>query len=135
FTELANSSSMPLSQSRAAYWLGRSMEAAGNAREAENAFRRAASYPTTFYGQLAINRLRGGTLALSAPPRADQAARQRYAANPLVRAIDRLVSLDRGSDAALFARYLADTLTDPTEIALLAAGAEKRGDHQLALQI
>lgn len=135
FRRIKQSSSMPLSQSRAEYWLGRAAEQAGNRAEAIAQYRRAAAYPTTFYGQLAIRRLNGDRLSITVPPPPDAAARARFAQLELVQAIARLEKLGRTANADIFYRHLADTLATPTELALLAAMAEDRGNHQLALQI
>ncbi len=72
FTALAAASPAVLTQSRAYYWLGRTKTAAGGDGKAE--FNRAASWPMTFYGQLASREAGqpGATLsqALRAPPEA-----------------------------------------------------------------
>ncbi|TYO90720.1 lytic transglycosylase domain-containing protein [Oceanicella actignis] len=49
--------STPVSKGRAGYWLGRALEAAGKADEARAAHARAAAFQTTFYGQLAAERI------------------------------------------------------------------------------
>jgi len=46
-----------ISKSRAAYWLGRTHEAAGRGKEAGEWYGRAAGYGQTFYGQLAARKL------------------------------------------------------------------------------
>jgi soluble lytic murein transglycosylase len=135
FRNIKMASSMPLSQSRAEYWLARSAEQAGNQAEAIAQYRRAAAYPTTFYGQLAIVRLKGDRLSLTFPPPPSAEDKARFGRLELVQAIQRLEKLDRTQTADILYRYLADVLTDPTEMALLAAMAERRGAHQLALQI
>jgi len=50
----------PVSISRGAYWIGRALEAKGNADEAVTWYRKAAEHPLTYYGQLAFARLRPG---------------------------------------------------------------------------
>ncbi len=135
FATIAAISSMPLSLSRAEYWMGRAAAAAGDKAEATNRFQRAAAYPTTFYGQLALSRLGHTRLGLSRPPVPDAAVQKRFASRELVRAIDHLTAAGQENRAGLFYRHLADTLTDPAEIGILAAKAEGAGDHQLALQI
>jgi len=47
----------PVSLARAAYWAGRAAEALGRGADAEGWYRRAAQHPTTFYGQLAADRI------------------------------------------------------------------------------
>lgn len=135
FRSLLDSSSLPLSQSRGAYWLGRSLAAAGRPDEALDAFRTAAAFPTTYYGQLALHELGDEALTIAGVPEVDDAVRASFEANPYVKAMGWLQIIDRPVQVDLFARYLADQLTDPAEIALLAQSAADRGDHQLALQI
>lgn len=135
FVQLAVASSLPLSQSRAAYWLGRSHEVLGNDVEADEAYRRAAGYPTTFYGQLATLRLGEATLALSPEPAIDAAAEAAFSADPMVQATIWLMDAGETAEAELIGRFLADTLQDPAQIAQLARLAETEGEHQLALQI
>jgi soluble lytic murein transglycosylase len=135
FTVIQTVSTMPLSRSRAEYWLGRAAAAAGNNAEAERQFRLAAAYPTTFYGQLALARLGAETLPLSPHPRIDADARKRFAALELAQVIYRLVEIKKDDRKTIFMRHLADTLTDPVQIALLTEMAEKDGDHSLSLQL
>lgn len=128
-------STLPLSQSRAEYWLGRAAAAAGNTNEATSQFKRAATYPTTFYGQLALSRLGIRQLRLSAPPAATADVRARFAARELVQVIAHLTAAHHDDRVDIFYRTLAETLDDPAEIALLCAMADANGEHQIALQV
>ena len=135
FAQIQSTSSMPLSQSRAEYWLGRAALKAGDRADAQRQFQRAAAYPTTFYGQLALASLGSKKLPLRFTPRADDTARARFDRLELVQVIKRLRSINRADREEMFMRYLGDTLTDPTQLALLAAMAERDGNHPLSLQI
>jgi soluble lytic murein transglycosylase len=135
FARIQAISTMPLSQSRAEYWLGRSAAAAGDLAEAQAQFKRAAAYPTTFYGQLALARLGVSRLPLSAPPSAGADAKARFNRLELVQAIKRLEELNLADRNEIFYRYLAERLTDPVQVALLTDLAEKNESHQLALQV
>ncbi len=135
FAEIAAISSMPLSLSRAEYWMGRAAAAAGDKATAAGHFRRAGAYPTTFYGQLALARLGNTKLPLSQLPVPDGATRDRFANRELVKVIQHLTAAGRTNSVGLFYRSLADTLNDPAEIALLAAMADQNGEYQIALQI
>ena len=53
FRALAAASGAAITQGRAAYWLGRALQAAGDAAGAATAFRDGARWGTTYYGQLA----------------------------------------------------------------------------------
>jgi soluble lytic murein transglycosylase len=135
FERIAQSSSLPLSQSRAAYWLGRSHELAGAADAAEASYRLAAGFPTTFYGQLALARLGETMLPIAAPPVVDDAAEAAFLTDDQVKAMGWLDRYDRDEEVELLARFLADSLPTAAGVAQLAAVFEQRGDHQLVLQI
>lgn len=135
FTVIQTISTMPLSQSRAEYWLGRAAAAAGDTTEAERQFRLAAAYPTTFYGQLALVRLGAKTLPLAPHPQIGSEERKQFAELEFVQVIRRLTEIKKDDRKAIFMRYLAETLIDPAQIALLTEMAEQDGDHNLSLQI
>jgi len=135
FAAIQAVSTMPLSQSRAEYWLGRSAEAMGERSEAIAQYRLASAYPTTFYGQLAAAKLGIKQLHLSKPDDADAATKKRFASRDMVQAIQRFTAAGYESRANAFYMQLADTLTNPSEMGLLAAMAEKSGRHPIALQI
>ncbi len=65
FRALYTAVSFPISRSRGAYWAGRAAENIGDTTSATIWYSVASSYPETFYGQLALSRLKpGATLAL-----------------------------------------------------------------------
>ena len=135
FTAIAEISTMPLSLSRAEYWLGRTAAAAGRRELATAHFQRAAAHPTTFYGQLATARLGATRLGIPQPPTPTGAIVQRFDNRDLAQAIRHLSAAGYHERAAVIYRHLADTLTDPAELALLADMAEKDGKHPVALQV
>ena len=135
FAQIASIPTMPLSVSRAEYWLGRAAAAGGDTATAADHFKRAGAYPTTFYGQLALARLGSTRLHLSPSLAPDAATRGRFVNRELVKVIQHLTAVGRMDTAGLFYRHLADALDDPAEITLLAAMAEKAGAYQIALQI
>jgi soluble lytic murein transglycosylase len=135
FTAIASFSTTSLSLSRAEYWLGRSAIAAGRRELATAHFQRAAAHPTSFYGQLAAARLGSPRLGIDQPPRATAAVMQRFNGRELVEAVRHLSAAGYQERAAVIYRFLAETLDDPAEIALLAAMAEKEGKHPVALQV
>ncbi len=57
FENVYASAKLPISRSRGAYWAGRALEDTGKKKEADVWFRKAALFPTTFYGQLAHQHL------------------------------------------------------------------------------
>ena len=68
-----------ISKSRAAYWLGRTHEAAGRAKEANDWYGRASSFGQTFYGQLAARKLPRTAARLPTDPVTTDADRSRWA--------------------------------------------------------
>lgn len=135
FRQIAANSSLPISQSRGYYWLGRALAEAGATEEAAEAYREATRYPTTFYGQLAVTALGGTTLDIPVPQRADEAALAHFAANPFIIALGWLDSFGEDGAFDLLARSLGDILEDPGDVALLAGVVRQRGNYPLSLQI
>lgn len=66
FRPLADSPSL-ITRSRGFYWLGRARQAAQDTASAQADWRKAASYPGTFYGQMAAAQLAGDEATLLAP--------------------------------------------------------------------
>lgn len=133
FRKILDVSNGPLSVSRAWYWLGRAAEAGGPGKSGDF-YAKAAALPTTFYGQLAAERLGRKTLNVTYPS-PSEADRQRFQSREAVMAISRLEDAGNGWRADSLYRALAQQLDSPGEIAILAARAEKAGNHQLSLQI
>ena len=133
FLRILQVSDRPLSLSRAWYWLGRTAEK-GNPKEAQDYFAKAANFPGTFYGQLAAARL-GRTALNVAYPKPTAEERTRFDQREAVQAIARLQGAGHGWRGDSLYRALAGELMSPGELALLAAQAEKGGNHQLSLQI
>lgn len=133
FRKILQVSNGPISQSRAWYWLGRAAEAGGPGKAADF-YAKAASYPSTFYGQLAAEKLGRRTLNVTYPsPTNDD--RRIFQSREAVQAITRLEAAGHGWRAEALYRALAKQLDRPGEIALLAASAERSGNHQLSLQV
>jgi soluble lytic murein transglycosylase len=133
FARIAALAEGPISSSRAWYWLGRAAEAGGPGSAGEY-FAKAAAYGTTFYGQLAGERIGRHTLDI-AYPEPSNADRRNFSGREAVRAIERLQDAGYARYADRLYRDLAGQLTSPGELALLAAMAEKQGNHSLALKV
>src|SRR5436190_681820 len=84
FQTLYDGAPTDFSKSRAAYWLGRTHEAANRPKEATDWFGRAAAFGQTFYGQLAARKLPGGSRQLPSDPVTSDADRQALAGRELV---------------------------------------------------
>ena len=133
FARIAEVSEGPISRSRAYYWLGRSAEASHQDGAKAN-YEKAAAYGTTFYGQLAAARLGRSTLNVSYPEPSD-ADRAGFPQREAVRAVERLQAAGYPQLSDTLYLELADQITSPGELALLAVMAEKRGNHYLALKV
>lgn len=133
FRRILQVSNGPISVSRAWYWLGRAADAGGPGRASEF-YAKAAALPSTFYGQIAAEKLGRRTLDVTYPnPTAED--KQRFQSREAVLAIARLEAAGNGWRAESLYRALALQLQSPGEIAILAARAERTGNHQLSLQV
>jgi soluble lytic murein transglycosylase len=133
FQRIAEVADGPIGLSRAYYWLGRTAEAGGPG-DAAAYYKKAAAYGTAFYGQLAAASLGAVAISIDSPSTTD-ADRQTFAQREAVRAIRRLEDAGYPARAEILYRDLAEQIDSPGELALLAAMAEKRGDHFLALRV
>ncbi|MBP2560616.1 soluble lytic murein transglycosylase [Neorhizobium galegae] len=133
FRKILDTSNKPLSASRALYWLGRAAEDGGPG-SAQEFFAKAAHFSSTFYGQLAAARLDLKSLDVTYPTPSG-ADRQNFENREAVRAIARLEDAGHGKRAAMLYRALAEEMTSPGELAILAARAESEDNHALSLQI
>lgn len=139
FKRLGDGVSTPISKARAYYWSGRAASATGDKEAADGYYRQAATYPVSFYGQLATAALAGaggdGKLHLPANPVRSAEAKQRFNNRELVHAARILQDLDRERTRWAVMLHLADTLTDAAELAALADLARSFGDQKLSLRI
>lgn len=133
FKRITEFASGPISLSRAYYWLGRAAETGGPSG-AQAYFEKASAYGTTFYGQLAAARLGRHAISMTYPA-ATASDRRIFSSREAVRAIRRLELAGYPVHADILYRNLAEQLTSPGELALLAVMAEERDNHFLSLRI
>jgi soluble lytic murein transglycosylase len=133
FARIAEVAGGPISLSRAYYWLGRTAEAGGPG-SAKAYYERAAGYGTSFYGQLAAEKIGRAAINVASPTPSD-GDRRDFAHREAVQAIKRLEAAGYAGLADTLYRDLAGQLTSPGELALLAAMAEDRGNHYLGLKV
>lgn len=111
----------PISRARAAYWSGRAAQALGKKEDSARWLRRAASWPTTFYGQIAAAGFPAD--ALPAPvgvPSPKMAQKVAFSRKDMVRAARLFDAAGRRAQAAGFLEGLADTAKTPDDYALAA---------------
>jgi len=122
FRKLDNGVSFPISKSRAAYWLGRALEDQNKTEKAAEAYQRAASYTTTFYGQLAIERLQGSEAELVLPQyvRVTAGELEQIASREIIEALQLLHIAEQNRTLRTFVFHLADYLETPEDYAALS---------------
>lgn len=133
FARIAELAEGPISKARAYYWLGRAGDAGGGV-DAKGYYQKAALHGTTFYGQLAAQKLGRHEINMDhpVPSGADRAV---FPEREAVRAMARLNEAGYPQFADVLYLSLADQLTSPGELGLLAAMAQERGNHYLALKV
>jgi soluble lytic murein transglycosylase len=131
FTSAAQFATTPLSISRAAYWRGRAAEVVGDAGDADQRYRRAAAYPSTYYGQLAAQRL---TSPAPLPP-APQAAAMGDARDEAIRVVALLYDAQLDALALPLALDEARQSSDESQFAALAAVLIEHGDALASVEV
>jgi len=134
FTRAADYAETPISIARAAYWQGRTAEADSRAEveiNAQHFYEIAARQSTTYYGQLARNKLGLPLVAEPAERHAVPAAEQ----NPALRIIALLQDHDENNLARSLAISAARNLEDPAQMAALGDIVEQQHDAHFSLMI
>jgi soluble lytic murein transglycosylase len=135
FQTLHDGVTTDISKSRAAYWLGRTHETAGRAKDANDWYSRAAGFGQTFYGQLAARKLPGTSARLPTDPVASEADRQSLGGRELVTMARYLGQAGDYERARPFLLRLARMVTAPGETALLAQLAVELKRPDVALTV
>lgn len=119
FQKMYDNVKFPVSRSRAAYWSARALEKTGSTAEAARWYETAASYPSTFYGQMAI--LKGdGILRLPGAPSISAQDKKDFEDNELARAVRICVQLDSMDFASHLLSLLMENETNPAMMAQIA---------------
>lgn len=134
FAEAGRIAVTPISVARAAYWQGRAAEEAGNAAEADTLYRRAADKPTTYYGQLARNKL-GLPIELRSPEQLNAQGRTAFEATTPVRALKLLHQLGETELAISLFGDLSQTLNEPAQLDALGSLAADQNNPRAVLSI
>lgn len=124
-----------VSKSRAAYWMGRAMEASGKPKDANEWYGRAAGYGQTFYGQLAARKLPGGAARMPGDPSVSDADRLALGGRELVTVARWLGQAGASDRTQPFLLKLARMVNGAGETQLLAQLATelKRPDIAVAI--
>lgn len=136
FIAMSTAVSYPVSKARGAYWAARAAEAAKDASTAEIWDRVAASYPTTFYGQLAAARL-GPTTVFALPPDPEPTADETadFDKHELTHAVRLIAALGLKDEMRPFVMQLAESRASPGWRHLTAALARSHGRTELAVAV
>jgi soluble lytic murein transglycosylase len=135
FETLRNTSSTPITQGRALYWLGRAAEAQGDQAGAQQWYRAGAQHIQTFYGQLAAEKAGYTSITLPADPRPTAADVAAFENNEVVRAMRILGENNEMSLLRVFAYQLDDSLPNATNLALLMDTVRGYGDGFGAMMV
>ena len=129
FEVLRNSSSTPITQGRALYWLGRAAEARGDREGALRWYQAGAEHWQTFYGQLAAEKAGITTLTLPGEPAPTPEDVNRFEGNEVVRATRILGAAGEKTLMRVFAYHLDDTLPSPYDLTQLFDLMQGYGDQ------
>lgn len=135
FQTLHDGVTTDISKSRAAYWLGRTHETAGRAKEANDWYSRASAFGQTFYGQLAARKLPRTAARLPADPVASDSDRQSLGGRELVTMARYLGQAGDYERTRPFLLRLARLVTAPGETALLGQLAVELKRPDVALTV
>jgi len=133
FAAIERIGSSPITRGRALYWQGRAAEARRDNTAAETFYSRAAEHGTTFYGQLAAEKL-GLSLVLPKDPTPTSAERARFEDRDAVQAMRMLADQGQRDLFRVFALHLDDVLPDRVEQALLIDAIRGYGDQDTSMK-
>ena len=135
FAAIERIGSSPITRGRAFYWRGRANDALGDTAAALGYYRAAARYNTTFYGQLAAEKVDGGILTLARDPVITQADRARFEARDAVRAARLMIDIGNRDLFRAFVLALDDVLPTAEEQALLVDMVRGYGDQDTSMKV
>jgi len=133
FAAIETIGSSPITRARALYWQGRAAEARREATAAESFYSRAAEHGTTFYGQLASEKL-GLALTLPKDPVPTGAERARFEGRDVVQAMRLLADQNQRDLFKVFALHIDDIVPDRAEAALLVDAIRGYGDQDTSMK-
>ena len=137
FQTLYDNVSYPVSKARAAYWLARTYEVKEQNNTATRWYREAASYVTSFYGQLAAGHLlESERKSLPKEPEPGDKDVAAFEARDLTRVVRMMADFDdRRREVRTFLMALARTAKTPADWALATRLAQDTGRYDLAVSI
>ncbi|GIS23899.1 MAG: lytic transglycosylase [Alphaproteobacteria bacterium] len=110
----------PISKARASYWAGKASEELGNREDLKIWYERAAAFPATFYGQLALKKLNRELFLPSQNTEFDQDEFKKFKENELVRALILLLQVENRKLSRIFAMHLVTQAKNTKDILMLS---------------
>ena len=135
FAQMGQGISNPISLSRAGYWQGRALEAAGRGSESRAQYESAARYSTAYYGQLARARLGRTDIAVRRLPEPSSTQRAALRNVDIVRAAELLYAAGQRDLVIPFMADLSDKGHDPGALLLIAEITARNDDARATLQL
>ncbi|WP_420348596.1 lytic transglycosylase domain-containing protein [Pelagibius sp.] len=135
FERLYSGVTSPISRARGAFWAGEAQSRLGEAEEARRWYGLAAVHPTTFYGQIASQRIgSGGAAGLRVPAPVPPAEMSSFRDRELVRAIRILGQLDETRLQQQFIARLRQDAKTEADFQLIVDLAASLGRHEVSLR-
>ena len=110
----------PISKARASYWAGKASEEIGNKEDLKIWYDRAAAFPATFYGQLALKKLNRELFLPYQNTEFDQDEFKKFKENELVRALILLLQVENRKLSRIFAMHLVTQAKNTKDILMLS---------------
>ena len=133
FAAIARIGSSPITRARGFYWQGRSAEARHDRVAADAFYDQAAQHGTTFYGQLAAEKL-GRRLILPRDPVPTAADRAAFEGQDALQAMRLLADQGQRDLFRAFALHLDDTVPTTVEAAMLIDAIRDYGDQDTSMK-
>ncbi len=136
FNDFAEAVETPVSLARAAYWTARAAAAADMPTLASKWHQTAASYPTTFYGQMSHVAIgAAGRWSVGRGVTVSATERQDFDARELVRAVRYLIQIGENKRADAFLYQLTALAKTPVDRRLVSDLSVEAGRPQLSVRI
>jgi soluble lytic murein transglycosylase len=133
FIRMYEAVSSPQSQSRAAYWAGRSAAALGDRALASYWYQAAARHHVAFYGQLAAIEL-GQPPPPADPPVPTPSERAAFEGSEIAQVVRMLIEIGADEQLRPFAMHLAVAARSPTDVGMMADLIAESGRADLVTQ-
>lgn len=136
FRKLADIAESRTEKARAAYWIGRALEAQGSKDDAKSSYREAAKFSTVYYGQLAREKIGRGSVPEeidSGEPSAE--AQAKIDKDEVVRAFKMVADAGGKAELYMFLWSFANRFTTVDEMNAAADVAWSEGGATLAVRL